>query len=331
MKDHAIAGFVAILGLTAALGSQRSGRVAHKQVALGDDAYLLPAPAQLERLSLGYRSALADVLWADLLVTQGLRLGERRRYGIGVEYLQAITRLDPDWRDPYRLAQPLVTLQTEKAPVEEVLALKEVLVEGLKRRPSDAELHLVVGSFMVYVAPNAYLGERPDVAAAWRDEGAEYLARAAELAPEDSLIVWQAMGGDRHLIQSGQLDRAIELYTKVLATTEDQELRLRIENNLALMREDRLSMAQKVRESERKARAGVISRALSEAYPTLANGNKLATFAFLMPRHRDTSLCAGGARGSGSALECAPSWSEFAAVDPFGGATPPTLNLAPSK
>jgi tetratricopeptide (TPR) repeat protein len=317
-----VAGGIAVLGLAVALGSQRVGRRAHGEVALGDDAYLLPAPAQLERLSLGYRAALADLLWADLLVTQGLRLGERRRYGIGVEYLRAITWLDPEWRDPYRLAQPLVTLQTQKAPLDEVLELKEILVQGLQRRPNDAELHLVVGSFMVYVAPEGYLSDQPELAAAWRDEGAEYLARAAELAPEDSSIVWQAIGGDRHLIRTGQLDRAIELYTKVLATTEDAELRLRIETNLALLKDDRLSMTQKVRESERKARAAVLSRALSEAYPTLAQRNKLASLAFLMPRPRDTSVCAGGARAQGSALACAHSWSGFAEIDPFGGATP---------
>jgi tetratricopeptide (TPR) repeat protein len=331
MKQHLIVGVVAALGLAVALGSQRAGRRAHGEVALGDDAYLLPPPAQLERLSLGYRSALADLLWADLLVTQGLRLGERRRYGIGVEYLRAITRLDPEWRDPYRLAQPLVTLQTEKAPLDEVLELKEILVEGLKRRPTDAELHLVVGSFMVYVAPDGYLSERPELAAAWREEGAEYLARAAELAPEDSSIVWQAIGGDRFLIQTGQLDRAIELYTRVLATTEDPELRVRIESNLALMRDDRLSMAQKVRESERKARAGVINRALSAAYPVLAERNRLASLAFLMPRPRDSSRCAGGARASGSALECARTWSSFATIDPFGGATPSVAGAGPAS
>lgn len=322
MKRHLLAGLVGALCLVAALGVQRLGRQEQQRVALGDDAYLLPPPAQLERLSLGYRSALADVLWADLLVTQGLRLGERRRYGVGVEYLHAITQLEPDWRDPYRLAQPLVTLQTQKAPLEEVLQLKEILVRGLRRRPTDAELHLVVGSFMVYFAPEGYLSEQPELAAAWRNEGAEYLARAAELAPEDPTIVWQAIAGDRHLLNTGQLDRTIELYTKVLATSEDSELRIRIESNLALMKQDRLSEELKVRESQRKARAAVLHRALSKAYPVLAQRNKLASFAFLLPRPRDPAACAGGARSGSPALACARTWSSFAAIDPFGGATP---------
>jgi tetratricopeptide (TPR) repeat protein len=319
---HFVAGLTGVLGLTVALAAQSAGRSEQVRVALGDDAYLLPPPGQLERTSLGYRSALADLLWADLLVTQGLRLGERRRYGIGVEYLEAITRLEPEWRDPYRLAQPLITLQTEKAPLDEVLRLKELLVEGLRRRPTDAELHLVVGSFMVYIAPEGYLSEEPTLAAAWRDEGAEYLARAAELAPEDSAIVWQAIAGDRYLVNTGQLDRAIELYTKVLATTEDPELRLRIETNLAAMKDDRLSTEQRVRERQRRARATEIHRALSEAYPSLAQRNKLASLTFLMPRPRDPAACAGGARATATALTCARTWSDFAAIDPFGGATP---------
>ena len=38
------------------------------------DIYPLPPPEQLPVLSLGYRAAMADALWASVLVTQGLRL-----------------------------------------------------------------------------------------------------------------------------------------------------------------------------------------------------------------------------------------------------------------
>ena len=36
-------------------------------------------------MSLGHRAAVADLLWADLQVTQGLRLFEKRRYDLVVE------------------------------------------------------------------------------------------------------------------------------------------------------------------------------------------------------------------------------------------------------
>src|SRR6185437_3122910 len=86
----------------------------NKRVRERSDVYALPPPRQLVALSLGYRSALADVLWAHLLVSQGLHTEQHRRYGNLIRLLDAINTLEPTYRDPYRFAESLITFQSSK-------------------------------------------------------------------------------------------------------------------------------------------------------------------------------------------------------------------------
>ena len=44
------------------------------------DVYFMPPAKQLVNLSLGYKAALADVLWAHVRVSSGLHTFERRRF-----------------------------------------------------------------------------------------------------------------------------------------------------------------------------------------------------------------------------------------------------------
>jgi len=73
------------------------------------DVYVLPPPEHLSLMSLGYRSALADLMWADVLTTQGFRMHEKRHYDTLVPELDAITYLDPQFREPYIVGWSLVT------------------------------------------------------------------------------------------------------------------------------------------------------------------------------------------------------------------------------
>ncbi len=304
--------------MMAAVVLQGGAREDHQRINFADDAYLLPPPEQLDRLSLGYKAAVADVLWADLMVSQGLRMGERRRHDLVIESLNAVNQLDPAWRDPYRLAQPLVTLQVEIAPREQITALRTVLERGLKDHPTDAELHLIAGAFIGVTAPNSYLEDEPAVAEEWRRQGAEYLARAAELAPADSNIVWQAMAGDRYLLQSNQDDRALEMYTTILATTDDTELRDTIQRKVDRLEQNKRVGAGEIGYKQRGARHDAYRRLTLESYPAAP-----FRYMFLMPYPRDEAACAGGARAPGfDTLACAKSWSDFARIDPYGGATP---------
>ncbi|WP_437539349.1 hypothetical protein WME79_23920 [Sorangium sp. So ce726] len=84
-----------------AIGSVRAPAADLEQrVAETSDVYVLPPTDEVVRLSLGYRSALADLLWSHVLVSQGLHTMERRRFENLTLLLDAINALDPTFRDP---------------------------------------------------------------------------------------------------------------------------------------------------------------------------------------------------------------------------------------
>jgi len=272
--------------------------VTHFQTKEQKDAYLLPPPEHLVVMSLGHRAALADVLWASLLVNEGLRLSEKRRFDISIEYLDAINELDPKWRDPYKLTDSLVTMQAKASPLDQIYAVRRILERGTRERPNDAELWLILGEFVAFIAPSSYFENDAEEAERWRNEGVEYLARAAELAPSNANISWQTLGGARIYAKMGRIDRAVEMYTTILATTDDPELHDRIESQLAdIYRVKHVESAQLYGQVRRKR----FQELIAERYPGLSVG-----MASLLGQPRDAALCAGGARAAaGTSPACA--------------------------
>ena len=64
------------------------------------DVYPLPPPEQTVTASLGYRAALADFLFAHVLVDYGIHASEHRRLEFAGEYIDTINALDPTFREP---------------------------------------------------------------------------------------------------------------------------------------------------------------------------------------------------------------------------------------
>jgi tetratricopeptide (TPR) repeat protein len=311
------------LGLVGGLCLQLPVRESYFKLKETSEAYLLPPPSQLKAVSLGHRAAMADLLWANVLVTQGLRLGERRRYETIIPYLEAITELDPKWRDPYRMADALVTMQAKAATLDDIRATRKILERGVQERPYDAELWLVLGQFVGFIIPNNYLEPYPEEAAEWRKDGAVYLARAAELATDDSTIAWNSIGSARIFAENGQLDRAIEMYQRVLATTEDPSLREQIEPILADLRSRR-----KLGEGEATLLQGAARReAFRHIKPTKLPGLRPST-ARAMPYPADPAACAGGAMSPYSEdAVCSDTWLEWSTRAPYGGLDPQDIDL----
>lgn len=310
-RADSIATAVVVAALALAIVSQLPVRAEHQDIKETTETYLLPPPKQLVVMSLGYRAAVADILWANVLVTQGLRLGERRRFDLAIEYTDAINELDPKWRDPYRLVDSLVTLQIKAAPLDQVYAVRRVLERGVKERPNDADLWLVLGTFVYSIVPNSYLEDDPEEAEKWRRDGAEYMYRAAELAPADSNIVWQTLGGARVFSEMGRFDRAIEMYNTILATTDDPALRARIETQLMeLQRQQKVTGAQLYGQARRRAFENLVL----ENYPGVSIHQAL-----ILGHPRDTGACAGGGRSVfGSKATCAKTWRRWEEIDPSG-------------
>jgi hypothetical protein len=274
---------------------------ANRRVKETTDVYTLPPPRELVVLSLGYRSALADLLWAHVLVSQGLHTEQRRRFDDLTQLLDAVNELEPTYRDPYLFAESLITFQTKETPVEDVRKARAILERGVANRPLDGELWLALGEFVGFVAPGTYLTD-PAEQAAWRVDGATFLARAAELSGDNAFIAWQAIGGAGLLGRAGERDAQIRFLYRTLVVTDDVELQDKIKAQLArLLREQH--------DQQRDDRGQRVNEAIKALHlrdlPQLA-GSKGRTEYMLLGPPRDPAFCAGDAHERD--LACAPSW-----------------------
>ncbi len=294
------AGVVALIAVASLLvGAVRAElcRV-HHSVSEKSDAYLLPPPSVMNVLSLGYRSATADVLWAHVLVAQGLHLVERRRFDNLSRLYDTITELDPTWRTPYLLVDALMTLQSVAVTIDEVKKTREVLERGVKHRPFDVEIWMNLGQFVGFVAPSSYFDDLPELIPAWRREGAAYLAKAGEIGGDEENAGWQALGGASLLANAGERDAAIRFLERSYAVTENPDLKKDIEGRLRKLAGEKAA-------ARSLARAATFDKLRAEELPWATD----TTMLLLGPRPQPRR-CAGPGRDE---VDCATSWRDFAA------------------
>src|SRR5689334_10314302 len=167
------------------------------------DVYKLPSPEQTYVASLGYRSAVADLIFGHVLVAYGLHFQERRRFEYVGEYLETVTQLDPKFRDPYRFADTLLTLQPEAPPAESYRKARRLQERGLKELPNDQELWSTAGQFLAYLAPS-YLPEMEEKLE-YQRTGTRYLMRACELIGSNDNIPYHCITAANLLSKQGKL------------------------------------------------------------------------------------------------------------------------------
>jgi hypothetical protein len=202
------------------------------------DAYALPPARVLPIVSMGYKQALADTIWAYVLVAQGLRFQERRPFEHLPLYLDAIYTLDPKFREPYKYADTLLTFQVNDRHKEQnVRFAREFLERGLKEHPTDAELWMNYGEFLAYVAPGSLSEERER--AAWREQGAAALMRAGQLGSKDEYLLWHSVSAVGLLSdKKAEREGLIHFLERVYAMTEDLELREHVLKKLQILMRD---------------------------------------------------------------------------------------------
>jgi tetratricopeptide (TPR) repeat protein len=262
-----------------------------------NDVYALPNPEQVVGLSLGYRAALADLLFAHVLVYYGIHFQEKRRFEFIGNYLDTIVALDPRYRDAYRYADTLFTLQPEPARPEDYYRAREFMVRGMNEFPDDGDLWLTAGQFFAYFGPSYF----KDAATQreWRLEGARRMARACELAGDDRNLPHQCIGAAGILSREGEREAMIRFLESVLAVSDDPEIITRAERALDGYRVDR-------------AQVGI--RARNQAFEKLrrrqfAHLDKDALLVLVPPF--DPAACAGVPPPKEE--RCATSWREWAA------------------
>lgn len=280
----------------------------HHRVKETSDVYSLPPPEEMVVMSLGHRAAVADYLWATVLVEQGLHTQEKRRYENLPYLIETINALDPTFRDPYLLIEALTVFQVNGVPEDDIRRAREVLERGVRNLPNDPEMLTAAGSFIGLMAPSSYLSD-PAEKERWTVDGAAYLARAAELGDDKKSIGWQALGGFNLLRKTGRNREAIKFLQNALAGTDDEELRQRIKNTLDKLAETDTTLAKSEQRRAMQAfrrRADRFDEIWRVTYPLASR-----TAALVMGPPYDDAYCAGGKHREDE--RCALDWAGWAA------------------
>lgn len=260
------------------------------------DVYGLPSPEQVVVASLGYRSALADLLFSHVLVWHGIHFQEKRRLEFAADYLDTVAALDPTFRETYYFGDTLIAMQPVKPRHEDYVRARRLLEKGLVARPGDTELWLNAGQFIAYVA--APWLDDPDERAEWRLAGAKILARACELVGSNENIPYNCITASTLFSKAGEREANIQFLERVLLASDDEEIRERVAGYL--------SRALGERESERRrARFDRLRNAWHADLPFV----DLTTELIVGPP-LDPAACAGAVDAS---AECAATWATWRA------------------
>jgi tetratricopeptide (TPR) repeat protein len=277
------------------IGALRAPLTARFQSAVQkSDDYLLPPVAQTVVASLGYRSALADLIYAHVLVSYGIHFQEKHNFEFVGSYLDTVNALDPKFRDPYRFADTLLTIQPEPVSESAYHKAREILERGLKELPYDTELWSSAGQFLAYIAAPRLSSEAE--AAAWRLDGARKLARACELMGDNENVPYHCINAATLLNEAGEHAAMNEFLRKFLLVNDDPEVR-----SLAMAALQRSSSDINQALDERLAR---FNQAWRLDLPFVTRSALLV----IGPRN-DTARCAGLA--APHSTECASSWRDW--------------------
>jgi tetratricopeptide (TPR) repeat protein len=187
------------------------------------DLYAVPEPDHLVVFSLGYRAAMADLLFGRTMVDAGVHFVERRVFEHLDAYLNAILALDPKFLDVYHYADTMLNLSTVEMPRENLRIAREIQERGLKEFPHDAELWLSVGMFVAYVAPQR-LPESED-SAEWKAAGAEFIQHACQIWPQNEPAPRVCVTSLNLFEKAGQTEAAIASMQRLLALTDEPRVR----------------------------------------------------------------------------------------------------------
>jgi hypothetical protein len=311
-RGKTLLGWVFLAAAAFAVSSARPRLVAKfRSVTSATDLYALPPASVLPAASLGYRSALADLVFTSTVVSYGIHGEEHRRFEFVGNYLDSIIALDPDFCQTYRYADTFIVYQPTGSPTaDDVRHARRILEKGMSSCPGDASLWVSAGQFMAFIATQFLTSEKEKDE--FKTAGAKVLARAVQLVgrSRDTNLAWQALAAAGIFTREGNREAAISFLEKAYAVTDDEELRQGIAQRLAVLRQE-----------------GAVERARrhSEAFSTVWQRDLR-----FVPRTRllvlgppwDPAGCAGELAGQTvdsltddgdavPALECTKSWADW--------------------
>jgi hypothetical protein len=223
-----ILGILVSLVIAAAGVHSQRGLMVHATQKLKetDVVYPFPEPKQLKELAIGYESALADMLWAKLLVEYGMHWSEKREFLIIPKYLDAILELEPGYAEVFKYADTLLVYRPLRGTDADARLARAYLERGTRERPFDPNTWKQYGQFIAFLA-RSFLTSQTEVEA-WRAEGAKAMLRSVDLGGDAS----DAQAALSMLTRGGETKATIAALRRAYAITEDPAQREWIEANL---------------------------------------------------------------------------------------------------
>ncbi|MCA9610928.1 MAG: hypothetical protein KC619_35280 [Myxococcales bacterium] len=219
---------VVLVGLVAALlvPVDRLRASAHDQWESAqeyEDVYYLPPPEWLPAISLGWREALADLIWMRALVYYGDEIVHEGDVEFVFEYGDAIEALDPDLVSVYRWVGTAGIYRPQAITVEDVERTVDFMERGARRHPLDGRLAWDLGAVLAFELPPML--DDPEAANRARERALPFLMRASRLgaAPE-----WASLSNAAMLSRLGRTELAQSHLEEMLAQTDDPATRDRI-------------------------------------------------------------------------------------------------------
>lgn len=260
---------------------------AHK-VRQRDDAFLLPPPEQLRAMTLGYRAAATDLVWAKLILEYGVHWQERRPFPDAPRYVDGILALEPDFPTVYDFVDTILVYPPPPGgTAEDARTARAYLERGTRERPYDATVWLRYGQFAAFLAPS-FLDDEKEIER-WRVDGAMAITRAVELGSDSQ----RSLAATTILSKSGERKATIEHLQRAYAVTDDADMREQILLKLRHLEAD----------ASAERSVSFVDRAWRTSYGFLSRGTML-----MIGPPRAPLECAGPA--SYDRPGCAGSWSQ---------------------
>ena len=261
-----------------------------------DDVYVLPPPAQLHALTLGYDAAAVDLLWAKLLVEYGTHWQEKREFD-ATRYLDAILEIEPTYAPAYKFADTLLIYKPPRGYEADARAARRYLERGLVARPGDFEVWQQYGQFVAFIGPSFLPPTATAEREAWRRDGANALAHSVELGADAQ----RTLAAATILTKSGDREASITFLRRAYGLTDSQQTRDEIQNKLNMLEGDA-----RIEEAGRETQ--LLESKWHRDYPFLTRGEFL-----LLGPAVDPAKCAGPA-STDDVAECPRDWSSAVAL-----------------
>ncbi len=237
------------------------------------DRMALPSAEYLPASSVGYREALADLIWVRAILFVGEPRNAKEWQTIQ-RALEAITLLSPTFRRPYLWGSTSYIYNGEKVIRREMIdRALDITRQGVARFPEDHELLFILGMLLTRDVATTDEYSKEEKAAA-REEGIAAIRRSAAFGAPPIVRQYAAtlvsQGGDRQLAISfleGQL---------LSAQTEDHR-RLILAKLAEIGAQDRAGELEQMRLQHTERQAQDLPYVDSDLYVLLAPPQTLPT------------------------------------------------------